>query len=259
MQRNALLAVGLAALLLVAGCVGGSSQSATTTETPDDERTIQVAGSGSTQAEPNQAVVDVAVVATAADAATARQRLASNVSRMRSALKDVGLGDDQITTRRYDINRDYRRPRTDGKEPEVQYRASHAFEITLSDIDRVGTVVDTAVQNGATEIYDIEFTLSSDRRRTLERNARQAAMADAREKAENIADAANLTVTGVKVVRTGSSGAPRPYESGGAAAATPTAVADSGTDVEAGPVSVVTTVRVVYEAAPEDETTETQA
>ncbi|MFB6124143.1 MAG: SIMPL domain-containing protein [Haloferacaceae archaeon] len=255
MQRRSLLAVGLAALLLVAGCAGGSS-STTSTQTPD-ERTIQVAGTGSTQAEPNQAVVDVAVVATADDAATARQRLAANVSRMRTALEDLGLDDDQITTMRYDISRDYRRPREEGGEPRVQYRASHAFTITLSETDRVGTVVDTAVRHGATEIYDIQFTLSTDRRRQLERNARQAAMADAREKAENIADAANLTVTGVEVVRTGGGGAPREYASG--AAATPTAVADAGTDVESGPVSVVATVRVVYNAAPANESTETAA
>ncbi|WP_423751437.1 SIMPL domain-containing protein [Salinirarus marinus] len=251
MHRRTLLAVGLATLLLVAGCAGGSS-SAESTATPD-ERTIQVAGTGSTQAEPNQAVVDVAVVATADDAATARQRLAANASQMRSALTDLGLDDDQITTMRYDINRDRRRPREEGTEPRVQYRASHAFEITLTETDRVGTVVDTAVQNGATEIYDIQFTLSTDRRRSLERDARRAAMTDAREKAENIADAANLTVTGVEVVRTGGGGAPRQY-AGGAASATPTAVADAGTDVESGPVSVTATVRVVYNAAPENET-----
>lgn len=247
MRRHATFAVGMALLLLVAGCTagpGGGSDGAT-----PENSTIQVAGTGSADAEPNQAVVRVAAVATASDAVTARRQLAENVSRMRTALREIGIEDDQIVTQRYDLGRDYRRPPREGAEPIVQYRAYHSFEITLSDIERVGTVVDTAIGNGATEVDDVQFTLSADRRQELERDARSAAMADAHRKARGLAGEANLTVTGVKVIRTGGGGGPRPYE-GGAAMATETAAAD--TDIESGPVTVVATVNVVYEAVPAD-------
>lgn len=247
MRHYSLLAVGLAVLVLVAGCAG-TSPSASQSPTPDD-RTIRVSGSGSAEGEPNRAVLRVGVVATADTASAARQQLAENVTRMREALREINVTDDQITTVRYDIDRDRRRPRKEGGEPRVQYRAAHSFEITLTEIDRVGTVIDTAVQNGATEVEDIRFTLSTERRRQLEESARQAAMTDARQKAESLASSANLTVTGVKVIRT-SGGAPRP--SGDAAAATPVATQAAGapSKVESGPVTVVTTVYVVYNAAP---------
>lgn len=248
MRRQSLIAIGLAALLLAAGCTTGTGASSTNADTDPAGRTIHVAGSGSAESEPNQAVLRVGVVETADDAATARRRLAENVSRMRTALDSAGVDDEQITTRRYDIDRRRFRPPREGAEPRTGYRAVHDFEITLSETDRVGPVIDAAVRNGATQVDDIEFTLSTDRRRELERSARRAAMADAREQAEGIAASANLTVTGVRTVRTGG-GSPRRVERDAAAAtetATPTASAPS--DVEAGPVTVVVTVRVVYDA-----------
>lgn len=251
MRRRTLVAVGLAVLLAVAGCTAGSPGA---TDGGTENSTIQVAGSGSAEAEPNQAEVRVEVVATAPDAAAARRKLARNTTRMRDALEGVGVADDQVTTLRYDIRRDHRRPRREGEEPEVRYRAAHSYEITLSDTERVGTVIDTAVRNGATEVDDIRFTLSTDRRRELEADARAAAMADARSKARSLAATENLTVTGVEVIRTGGGG-PRPVDAEGAAMATPTAAPPS--DIESGPVTVVTTVRVVYRAAPEDGETST--
>jgi hypothetical protein len=266
LHRRTLTTAALAVLLVTAGCAGAplsgsaDAQSSAQQSTTADDRTIHVAGSGSAEARPNQAKVGVAVVATADDAATARQRLAANVSRMRRALVETGVDETQITTRHYDIDRDRRRPRPDeeGGEREVQYRAWHAFEITVTETDRVGTVIDTAVRNGATEINRIEFTLSTERRRELEADARSAAMADARQKAQSLAADADLTVTGVKVIRTGGSDSPRPAGDT-AAMATATPVAEASTDLESGPVTVVTRVRVVYNAAPAEGETTTEA
>jgi len=265
MYRRSLLAIGLAGLLVLSGCAGqatpaandasaGAAAGAATgasAQATNDGGTIEVSGAGSAEAEPNRAVVRVAVTTTAPDAATARQRLAENVSRMRSALDDLDLDDGQITTTRYDLDRDYRRPRSEGDEPEIQYRAYHGFEITLSEIDRVGTVIDTAVQNGANNVEDIRFTLSSTRRRELQRSARSAAMADARQTAEQLADSANLTITGVKAIRTVDGSSPRPYQEAATAAPTATPADGADTEVDAGPVTVVTRVHVVYKTAPD--------
>jgi uncharacterized protein YggE len=245
MSRRTLGIVAVVALVLLAGCSGALSSSAAEAPQSQSGSTIEVSGSGSASGQPNHAVVRVGVIATADDAVTARQRLAENVSQMRQALSELGLTDDQVTTRRYDIGRDYRPPRRDGEERQIQYRASHEFEISLSDVDRVGSVIDTAVKNGATDVDDVSFTLSADRRKELEQSARKSAMTDARQKAEAVADSANLTITGVHVVRVQrDSPRPRSLE----AAATATAGANVGTDVESGPVDVVTNVEVVYNA-----------
>ncbi|MEF8856386.1 MAG: SIMPL domain-containing protein [Haloplanus sp.] len=264
-HTHVLAVVCVAAVLVIAGCTASPSETPGTADspaasqstdrtpaTPASDSTIRVVGSGSADAEPNQAVVRVAVEAVGPDAATARQRLAENTSRMRTALEGIDVGEDRITTRRYDIYQDRRRPREEGAEPRIQYRATHDFEITITDPDRVGEVIDTAVGNGATEVDDVSFTLSTDRRRTLERRARSAAMADARGKARALATDANLSVTGVRVIRTTSRGAPRTADGGARRTATETPVPTAAppSDIESGPVTVTTTVEVVYEAAP---------
>jgi len=259
MSRRALLTVGIVALLVLSGCAGQPASQTTdapagaSADATNRSGTIAVSGSGSADAEPNRAVVRVAVTTTAPDAVSARERLAENTSRLRSALADLGLDDDQVTTTRYDLDRDYRRPRPperDGGEPEVRYRGYHGFEITLEQIDRVGTVIDTAVENGVNDVQDIQFTLSTNRRRDLQQSARGAAMADARATAEQLADSANLTITGVKSIETGRDSSPRPVEEAAMATATPTASDGADTDVDAGPVTVVTRVQVVYETEP---------
>ncbi|MFC7174242.1 SIMPL domain-containing protein [Haloplanus litoreus] len=121
----------------------------------------------------------------------------------------------------------------------------------MTDPDRVGSVVDTAVGNGASEVDDVTFTLSTERRRALERQARSAAMADARSKARALATDANLTVTGVDVIQTTAGGAPRSADEGASMTETPVATGAPPSDIESGPVTVRTSVRVVYEAAPE--------
>jgi uncharacterized protein YggE len=255
MRRHELAVVGVALLLAVAGCSAGPTGAADATPTASQsDSTIRVTGSGSADAAPDRAVLEVSVESTARDAATARRRLAENTSRMRAAVEDAGVAPDRITTRRYDIRQDRRRPREEGADPRLRYVAAHDFRITVDDPDRVGTVIDAAVGEGTTEIDDVTFTLSTERRRTLERQARNAAMTDARTEAGALAADADLAVTGVRVIRTTRRGAPRPADGAATRTATPAPTAAPPTDLEAGPVTVTTTVEVVYEAAPDGST-----
>ena len=75
-RTHALAAVGVAVLLVIAGCAGGPAESpaaaatspaAESTASSASDSTIRVVGSGSADAEPNQAVVRVAVVARGPD------------------------------------------------------------------------------------------------------------------------------------------------------------------------------------------------
>ncbi|MFB6169394.1 MAG: SIMPL domain-containing protein [Haloferacaceae archaeon] len=250
MPRRTVTSVALALLVLAAGCAGAGGAGAATPAgdgaTDSSGRQIAVAATGSAADSADQAVVRLGVRATDENAVAARRALAENVSRMREALMAAGVDEDAITTTRYDIDRDLERPRQEGGEPRVRYRATHSFRVTVEDTDRVGTVIDTAVRNGATSIDGVEFTLSAERRERLGETARQRAMASARRKASQLAATENLTITGVRTIRTVSEDGPRPAVE--AAAATPTATPSAPTDLDAAPVSVTVRVEVVYEA-----------
>jgi hypothetical protein len=208
---------------------------------PTQSRSVSVSASGSAQTSPDQVTVRLSVVATGSDAPGVRQAMAEDVSRMRSALADIGVGDDQIQTERYDLRRERRPPEA---QAQPRYRGEHSFTVTIADTDRAGEIIDAAVTNGADSIDRVQFTLSEDRRRTLRQEALRDAMSNARTQADTLAAESGLTVTGVHTVSTADGGY-RPQF----------AVADAGgvgggdTDVDSGPVGVRVQVDVVYEVA----------
>lgn len=254
-HRPVLATLALSLLLVTAGCTAalGSSPGATaspagSTNDPapaeaEPGRTIAVGATGQVQAQPNQAVLRVAVEATGENASAVRQRLAENVSRMREALSEMGIGSDQVTTTDFDI-RSQRRYGGERRERPA-FRGRHAFTITLTDLDRTGTVIVTAVEHGVTSVEDVRFSLTEERRSTLRRQALAEAMESARGQAGVIADGANLTVTGVGTVRTADVGY-RPVRMEAA-----TLAGDAGgapTTIEGGAVTVTAQVQVTYNA-----------
>lgn len=247
------LLVGLLVVVAAVGSAGvalaltGDDAPATpAVDRPTSDRTITVAASGQAQAQPDTAILRVAVEAADPEASVARNRVAQNVSSVKAALTDLGIDAAQITTTDYRISHDERRsPEPTKPDQPAVYRVQHVLSVQVEDTDQVGAVIDAVVDAGATNIYDVQFTLSQETRDQLRNEALTAAMVNARRQAGTLADSANLTVVSTRTVRTGGSfDGPVRYETtalaGGAAAAT---------DVNAGPVTVRATVTVTYNAS----------
>lgn len=260
MTRTRLLStLALAALLVTAGCSSlvGTNQSpnanannpnapASAAADGGPERTVEVAAAGQIEAEPNRAVVRVAVTSRADSVETVRQQLAENASSVRQALRDAGLGADQIATEDYDIRRNFRHER----EPDrPKYQGRHAFVVTFNDTDRAGEIVVTAVENGATQVRDVRFTVDRETRLALREQALADAMDNARGRAQVAASNANLQLAGVHTVRTAEVSVEpfRRHRAGlgdsaaGGGGAPPTAF-------ESGTVTVTAQVLVIYNA-----------
>lgn len=239
-QRSyAVVAVALAVLLAgagVAAALGGTTGASQ--PTTDGTSTITVGASGSAETTPDRAVLRVAVVTTGDSATEVREGLAANVSSMRDALAEAGVDDAQIRTARYDLSQNHE-ARENPNAPE--YRGYHGFQITLNDTDAVGTVIDAAVEGGATRVEDVQFTLSEEQSRELRSEALEDAMSNARGQATTLAGASDLTLDGVADVSTTERyGGPVAYQA---------ATADAGgTSVESGPVSVSVQVQVTFNA-----------
>lgn len=205
--------------------------------------TVQVAATGTVEADPDQAVVRVAVTATAPNATAVRDRLAANVSSMRAALADAGVPDDRIRTVSFDIRQEPPDPEEPGP---VRFRGVHAFEITVSNVSRVGTVLDAAVTGGANQVDQVAFTLSEATRREARADALREAVNDARADAETVTDAAGLALVGVRAISTGEA------DVGPVRLEAAEATAD-GTEVSPGPVTVTARVQVTYNATASEE------
>lgn len=206
-MRRKLAVLALALLTATAGCAGFGSLSTDAspgsadgpTQNAGTDRTVQVAAAGQVQTAPDRAVVRVAVTAQADSVETVRQRLAENASRLRSALDEAGLGADQVTSTRYDIGQNYRH---EDNPTEPKFQGQHAFVVTVNETDRAGEIVVTAVENGATRVEDVRFTVTQDTRNDLRERALARAIENARGKAAVAANGTGLELAGVHTVKT---------------------------------------------------------
>ncbi len=86
------------------------------------------------------------------------------------------------------------------------FSVSNQVNVTIRQIDKVGEILDRLVTTGATDVGNVEF-LHSDVSKTLDQ-AREAAVADARRKAELYAHASGLSLGGVSWITEDSEYAP---------------------------------------------------
>src|SRR6478609_10447912 len=108
------------------------------------------------------------------------------------ALVDSGVAQNDIQTSRFSVQPVYlpQEPRT---EPKLAgYSVSNQVRAKIRQIDQLGEILDRLITAGATDVGNIEFLLT-DPSKALDQ-AREAAVADARRKAELYARASGLTL-----------------------------------------------------------------
>lgn len=243
MQRDRLAVLIVITSLVAMALVGVAVVSPIGAESPDDaaDRTISVEATGGADAPPDRAAVRVAAIAEGDDSATVRDDLAVNADALRNALDAAGVDEGDYETTEYYI-REVRQSPEERSDP--RYRGVHAFEVTLDDPDRIGSVIDAAADANA-EIGGIELTLSEAARDDLREEAIERAMSDARTQADSIARNGELHVTSVqRVDATQQRFRAVSYELD---AVEETADAPP-TTIDTGDVSVEYSVRVVYNA-----------
>ena len=129
---------------------------------------------------------------TAQEAAAANAKLMVAVT---AALRDAGIAQEDIQTARYSIEPIYAPPQQNAEPKLTGFSASNQISAKVRDIARVGDIIDRLIGAGANEIGGVQF-LHSDISKALD-GARQAAMADARRKAQVYAEAAGIRLGSV--------------------------------------------------------------
>jgi len=176
-----------------------------------EERMINVSGSGTASARPDEVALRLGVETTAE---TAREAVAENSEQMTAvidALREGGVPEENIQTQMVRLQAQYetvtREPREDGQRELVGYTASNIVEARTADLEAVGQLLDAAVAAGANRIEGLRFELS-DPAELLEQ-ARKAAWGDAEEKATQLAELAGVELGEVRTIDEATT-APRP-------------------------------------------------
>jgi len=206
-------------------------------------KTISLTGSGSSSAQADQATVNLGVQIISELASDAIGENAEKMTAVIEAIKALGVSEDDIVTTSYSVYPQY--DWTEDGRVFVGYSVTNLVQVTVKDLDIVGDVIDAAAVAGANQINGISFELSDAKREELKTNAYIAALTDAQDKADVIAETLGLTITGVQSVTEYSYTPVRSYEMYEESVAMDGAMRAS-TPIVSGELSVTVSVQIVF-------------
>jgi uncharacterized protein len=202
------------------------------------DRTVTVNGTATIKAMPDEAIVSLGVQTQANTAQGALSENAAKMTALIASLSDKGVAKNDIATSYVSIYPTYGNSGTDI----TGYQAVNQVDVTLRDISKVGAVIDDAVKAGANLSNGITFKLSDENQGVNQ--ALEAAVANARSKAETLAAAGDAQLGGVVSIQESSAGYPPPIYYGRDMAAG--AVADASTPIQPPTVETQVSVTVMW-------------
>ena len=210
-----------------------------------DSRTLTkvlVSGDSIIQAQPDTAILTISVVTQARAALDAQQQNANKSDAVVRALKSaVGAGA-EIKTSGYSLQP--QRVYKENQPPTITgYEARNSVTVTLSDLTKVGAVIDAASQAGANDVAGISFTLRKDR--TARDEALAEATREALSKAQVIARALGGRV--VRIIEVQEEGFERPRPIAYDSLQTMRAQAAAPTPIEVGTLDITSRVQLIAE------------
>jgi uncharacterized protein len=176
-----------------------TAETQTTTTTVDVTRTILVVGEGVVSIQPDRAQATIGVETTGATVREATQESAEIMEALLAALREQGVSERDIQTSGFSVwtertGRPVEMPGSTGEDA-VIYRVTNTVRVTVVDLSKLSAILDAAIDSGANAIYGINFSIADPS--TIETQARIKAVADAKAKAEELADLAGVRVGAV--------------------------------------------------------------
>lgn len=147
---------------------------------------VAVTGDSTVKAQPDTAVVTVAVFTQQSSASEAQAENASKTDAVIRAVKTAAGAGAELTTSGYILQPQY--AYKGGEPPTITgYNARNAINVTTSELNRVGAILDAATRAGANNIDSLSFTLRRDE--AARAQALSGATREATAKARTVAEA----------------------------------------------------------------------
>ena len=164
-------------------------------------RDIVVSGEGVATAAPDMATIRIGVSREARLAGDAMRLTSEAIGAVLAHLDVAGIAARDVQTTNISLNPRYERT-NDGRPPRVTgYIAANDLAVRVRDLGVLGEILDAVISEGANAMNGIFFAVADPG--PLETAARRAAVSDAREKAEVLADAAGVTLGQVMSIHEG--------------------------------------------------------
>lgn len=163
------------------------------------ETKITVSGTGETQISADTAIVSLGVNARDKDVLAAQQKANAIIASIREAMTSLGIPEDCVNTDYMNIYAIY--DYQDDQEEVTAYNAGSTLAIKVTSMDAVGEVIDSAFAAGANTLNGISFSASDTDAAKAE--SLKKAVADAKAKAEILAEASGLKINRIDLITEG--------------------------------------------------------
>lgn len=159
---------------------------------------LSVEGNGSIMVAPDLGVIFLGVISENTKLAAAQEQNNEKMNKVISSLLKLGIKEKDIKTENYSVDPQY--DFVDGKQVFRGYRVSNNLRITVQDMKSIGAVIDTAIENGANVVYNVNFSIAD--KDIYYKKALSLALINAVEKAKSIEKTLNVEVdlTPIKIV-----------------------------------------------------------
>jgi uncharacterized protein YggE len=199
-------------------------------------RSIAVTGQGTVMFKPDLAYATFGVVTTGTSLAAVQGENATRMAAVLEILKGLGIAEKDLQTVGYNVYPQYDR---DGAP--TGYQVANTVRATVREIATLGATIDAAVAGGANRIAGIAFDLANEAQAVQQ--AREAAVNDARAKAEQYARLTGVTLGGPLSIAESGGATVRDVAGTGAVPA----AAGASTPIEVGQSSISISVQISYE------------
>lgn len=231
----------LLAAIMTVGCAGASPVGGAGRQ----QNVVSVTGFGEANAAPDVAFVQLGIDAADEDIGAAVARSNQSMEAIMAALDEIGIAPEDRQTSNFNVYQDVRYDEQGNPTGASVYRVNNTLNVKVRQIDQVDEVIETALSAGANQVYGLSFGI--DDVTELEATARTAAIADARTRAEALAEGLGMRVGDPVYISEGFSSMPFPVLDraeglGGAGGAPP---------ISQGQLTVSMNVTVSFELLPQ--------
>lgn len=233
--------------MLIASLVASLALAGSAMSAEAEPRSVSVSGQGQIHAEPDRATVQLGIESRKLKLEDARAEVTKTVEAALKLTRDLKIDPKHVRATRINVQPEYNWDNNSRERNLIGYYVSRQVEVDLRDLDKLGTLLERAVDLGINQLGDPQ--LDSSKRRELERSALALAVEDARLNAEAVAKAAGAKIGAPRTISASSGYVPAPVMMRAKVMAME--AGDAGQSYQSGQMGFTANVQVQYDLIPE--------
>jgi uncharacterized protein len=247
----AVIILGMALILAVpalTGCGGPAAAQGATTgiQISQQPQGIWVSGTGEVSITPDIATLNLGVESRESNVAEAQAKASEGMANVMKALTDAGIAQKDIQTGYFSINQLRRWNDSDQIDTITGYQVTNMVTVKIRTVDKVGDIINSVVQAGGDliRINGIDFSVEEPAKYYQE--VREKAMTAAKNKAEELAKLAGVTLGAPTYIAENAQYTPNYGGYANVSYSVPAPVVMSSPSISSGETKITLSVQVAY-------------